>query len=539
MHLAAGVGYWRAGWWLVNPEHPPVVKLLAAAPIFAQPDLSFPSQLNPAIEPNQWDLGRTLLYDHDPFGRGRWTLFLGRLPMIAIWGALAWLLWRLADRRWGTWAGLLGVSLLLFDPTFLGHGHLITTDVAAAVALLAVVWRLERLVEQPNWRNALWLSGLFAIAQLTKYSLLWLWLIIPLLLILAHKLAQDFTGQWLRRTLGLIVAVTVIATWVAYGFELRAPASDPRIERLWTEQRELAARVNGQPSTIVERLAVAAQPDQPLGRWFERASHWPIPAYSYWRGAFAVLSHNYSGHGAFLFGQTSGQGWWWYFPAALALKTPLLTLSLFAVSVWFAGRQVRKVQLTNWRGWIWFVPPLSYFIWSLGSHINIGVRHILPVYPFMFLGIAWLVRSSAPWWIWRKWLIPGLMLTSLAVALAAYPNTIGYFNATAGGTSGGHRYLLDSNLDWNQDIWRLRRWLDRHNVTDYSLALFGSIPAEKIFPEAKPIPPESLIAAGYRPKGPIIISAGQLFNRDGPFAWLRDRPVQARVGSSIWIFNLD
>ncbi|MBI5467272.1 MAG: hypothetical protein HY975_03635 [Candidatus Kerfeldbacteria bacterium] len=172
------------------------------------------------------------------------------------------------------------------------------------------------------------------------------------------------------------------------------------------------------------------------------------------------------------------------------------------------------------------------------SHINIGLRHIFPFYVFLSLTAgsicATLARRRASWLPVTATLIIGV---SALVAINAWPNTLGYFNRLVGGTTNGHAYVLDSNLDWNQDIWRLRTFLQQHGFTSVHLALFGSIPADKVFPGRLPVLTDEDVDRGVQPTGLVVISAGQLYNEDGPFHWLRSYTPNWRVGSSITVYD--
>ncbi len=540
-HLGAGYSYWRTGDYRLNPEHPPLIKLLASLPLLALRPLEL--DLNSAAwqERNQWLIGAELVYgSYTTLTGAHLIMFLGRLPMIALWGLLGWLLWRWSRARWGNLAGLLTLTVYAYDPNWLGHGHLITTDVGLALGYFATIWALDRLLRQPSWRWIGLVGLFFTLTQLTKFSALLLWLIVPLLGLI-RLLQPEGSGWnwrwWWRLVLGLVV-VTSSLTWFAYGFEVKPIEADPRIETLWAERAWLvkSGAVADQPG-VVQWLVRISDPDRPSGRWLENFSNHSIPAYTYWRGLFSTLTHSFVGHAAYLFGQASNSGWWWYFPAAMALKTPIVTIVLGLLAGGVAWARWRRRRTWTFDAWLIGLPPLLYLLWSLASHINIGLRHVFPVYPFFFLALGGL---AVPWIRhdrWRRWVVSVGIVGSIMTGLLAWPNTIGYFNALAGGTTNGHRYLLDSNLDWNQDIWRLRRFLDSQDFPEVHLALFGSIPVHQIFPNTLPVLEGQAIAAGQRPSGVVVISAGQLYNQDGPFGWLQTYTPRWRVGSSIWIYD--
>lgn len=551
VHLAAGLSYWQTGDWRLNPEHPPIFKLLAALPLLTLTSARLDTNGEVWRQGNEWLVGAEFLYRLPAQVRygTRWLMFLGRLPMIGLWLLLVLGLYGWSRQRWGEWPAVAVAAAAAYDPNLLGHGHLVTNDVGLALLFLLVCWRLDRFVHQPSWRELLFLVSLFALAQGMKFSAVILWLIVPFVTVL--RLIQPgglFSWSWWRRlVVGLIVGASFV-TWMVYGFGLQRIDRDPRVTRLWQERQTIVDQgtVDQQPP-FVRVLIGWSDPDSAGGRWLMNFSRWTVPGYWYWRGLASASSHNYFGHAAYLLGQTSERGWWYYFPVALWVKIPLPLLA--AVLIWIAWqastvvRRWRKRQL-HWAGlwsaagWTMFFPPLLFLVSSMTSHINIGLRHIFPTYVFLPLAVGSLLTAAKRW---RPrlavWTTAGAIILPITVGWAAWPNTIGYFNGFGGGTTGGYRFVLDSNLDWNQDIWRLRAWLDRRRFPRVHLALFGSIPLDAVFPERRPVPTDDQIASGERPRDVVVISAGQLYNEDGPFRWLRTYRPTWRIGSSITAYD--
>ncbi len=536
-HLAAGLSYWRTGDWRLNPEHPALVKLLAAAPLL------FSSRLQPTADPalwanrDQWSIGRLLLYQQlTPPGETKIALFLARLPIILIWLGLGLVVWRWAAARTSEWGGMLATVLYAFDPTLLGHGHLVTTDVAVAAGMTATFWLATKLVNRPRWRMVIWLAVIFSLTQLTKFSALILWpLLFGLLAVVVVTAQTGWTWSWWRRTLFITMAISAITTWTVYGFEVQPANSDPRIAQLWSERDALASspELTTMPP-LIQSLTRATEPGSRLRAQLESFARVPIPAYSYWRGIFALTSHNFWGHAAYLFGEQSSQGWWYYFPVAIAAKTPLPVLGLGVVLLALAWP--RRRQLWVPRHFLLIIPIIGYLVWSLTSRINIGLRHVLPVYPLFYIAAASLITwINGRWAHWALW----LTVASLPIIVwAAWPNTIGYFNVLAGGTGGGHRILLDSNMDWNQDLWRLRDELQAAGNPPAMIALFGSVPVEVVLPRPNRIPTDNEVATAGLPRGLVVISKGILYSVDQPFHWLRKLSPSKTIGSSILMYDL-
>jgi hypothetical protein len=178
---------------------------------------------------------------------------------------------------------------------------------------------------------------------------------------------------------------------------------------------------------------------------------------------------------AYLMGQVSTDGFLSYFPVAFAVKTPLPIVILLIASLWaiWRGGVDRRQAL------FLLIPAVVYFAAAVASRMNIGLRHILPIYPFLYVLIggvaAWLWRRS------RRFARVGL--AALAVWYVAsnvwiYPDYLAYFNESVGGPDNGYKILLDSNLDWGQDLKGLKLWMDRHQVKNIQLLEFGYSDAE-------------------------------------------------------------
>jgi len=184
----------------------------------------------------------------------------------------------------------------------------------------------------------------------------------------------------------------------------------------------------------------------------------------------------------FLLGDYSDTGWWYYFPVAMVTKTPLATLAAgvaaLALAIWMTLTRGWSPALTaaakNWTALCTVIPPAIFLFSAMRSNLNLGIRHVLPIYPFIFIGIA--VATAAAWQRWR--LYTKIACTILAVGLAvetfaAFPNYIPFFNAAAGGARGGLRILGDSNLDWGQDLKLLAQWQQQHRGVKLYLVYFG------------------------------------------------------------------
>ncbi len=549
VHLAAGRSYWQTGDYRLNPEHPALFKLWAAWPLVFLPKAELQTDTDTWRAGNQWLIGSDYLYSSPAsvmYGP-RLLLLLARLPMILVWLGLVVTLAVWSWRRWSPAASLATTAALAYDPNLLGHGHLITNDVAVAFAYLGAFLLLKYFIDRPSWRRLGWLSLVFAVAQLTKFSAMVLWIFMPLVTMVAIFYRRPgLSWRWFGRVIVALIVVTSLVTWLVYAGRVNRIDSDPRITQLWQERQDLVMRqATGAIPPLIQKFIKLSDPATTTGRWLQRFQQSSIPAYWYWRGLFSATSHNYYGHAAYLLGQASTQGWWYYFPVVLYVKTPilllLLVLTAMIIHLW---RLARFKPDQSWSErlpfdfWIIGFPPLIFLLWSMTSHINIGLRHVFPTYVFFPLAVGSLITMlEQKTKRWGLVLALSTAIISLTVTTAAWPHTIGYFNGLVGGSTQGHRYVLDSNLDWNQDILRLQSFLNQQKISEIQLALFGSIPANYYFPTIRHVPGDADIAAGVRPHGVVVISDGQLYNLDGPFSWLRPLRPRWRVGSSISVYD--
>ncbi|MDX1416818.1 MAG: glycosyltransferase family 39 protein [Candidatus Promineifilaceae bacterium] len=473
-----------------------------------------------------WEIGNDV--DH--------IMFLARLPTIWIGLLLAALTatWtkNLAGRRW---PAIIALTFIAFDPNILAHTRLATTDLGLAAFAFLAAYTLWRFLKSPGWRNILFAGIAMGLLQNTKFTAN---LFVPLfalvvLIALVHmwierlqsKKAQESAFSvtpWrpILMVLFLYPLTAVITLWAANGFEIATmPADLPMLSFLAGKTLPLANHLE-QILDISGRLRVVTP--------------------------------------SFLLGQYSESGWWYYFPVAFLLKTPLPTLILiilgFGAYMFCVTRNKRRGKcLTVVDSAALLIPAIGYFAIAITSDINLGYRHILPVLPFL---VAFSTTSMANVEI-RK--IPGtaklaalLLAIGLAVvACATYPDFLSYFNILAGGPQNGWRSLVDSNLDWGQDLDDLPEWMANHGVEEVWLSYFGearpeyygisyrgldSFPPRLMNPRTRPYYPFDPAPGFY------AISATNLqgvhFTNHQQFAWFWNQNPVDSLGHSIYIYQI-
>jgi 4-amino-4-deoxy-L-arabinose transferase-like glycosyltransferase len=505
-HLASGYSMLATGDFRLNPQVPPLVKILLASPLYLGSRLAFtpdPAQWRDAAD---YPIGQAFLY-----GSARPAdeiLATGRFANLALGAGLVVLIGWWAGRLWGRAAAVVAIALAALEPNLVAHSSLVTTDVGATLFMVLTLYLLWEATSAKS--SARWLAtGLSAgLAMAAKYSTLTL---IPIL------------GAILARHV-LLGGIIKDAPWA-----LPAAAS-PRRQRLI--QAVSVIPLLGVPATLV---VLAAYFFQGLHPW--------------WFGLLRFLEQANAGQPAYFLGHYSHAGWWTYFPVSFLIKTPVATLVVIAASLTLCRMGAPLLR----RDAIFLLAPVGVvFLVSAQVKTNIGLRHILVVYPLLFV-LASRVATFSPR---RVWLVPVLAGSAIAATAASTlpvtPHQLAYFNELVGGPEHGHRYLSDSNIDWGQDLRGVKGFMDQQGIPIAYLSYFGSAPPAyygiryQYVPGSWPLewpPPRAVVPATLARKV-LIISVSNLqgvhthFTSLDLFAWLRTRRPIARIGYSILVYDL-
>lgn len=455
-HLAAGVSYLQTGDFRLNPEHPPLAKMWAALPVVAGGvERTDPGSVR-WRRARQREIGFELV--NGPFDdRERRApsvhLVPARLAMVALGVLLCGVIYFWACEAWGRMGGLLALALAAVSPTLLAHTRLVTTDVPAALGFTATLWCFWRFCRAPSPGRALVTGLAIGIAWLFKYSTL----LLPPLLLAATILwvlrpppresAAWTRGRRLAVGIGALTIVAIVglgAIWTAYGFRYRATHA-PEYSFDWPAARP--------PSAALARAVEFVHTRRLL----------PEP---YIYGISYVFSK--ADRRTFLNGEIYEHGTRWYFPEAFLLKT---TPALLVIVGWLVWRALRSPW--SFDGLYLAIPIVLYGVVAILSPLNIGHRHLLPVYALLFVSSGALTVGVAPRGRAATLLI-ALVAAHAASSALTFPRYLSYFNALGGGPARGWHALADSNIDWGQDLGRLGAWTASHGNPLIYLAYFGS-----------------------------------------------------------------
>jgi 4-amino-4-deoxy-L-arabinose transferase-like glycosyltransferase len=467
--------------------HPPLINVISALP------LVFDARIQLPLDDVAWRTADWIAFAMELFWKRNnpalVMLTAARLMIVLLGVAFLAVLYRLGADVGGPWLGLGALALAALDPTLRAHSRLATTDLGVTLMLTITLWLWRRWLRRPRPRAAMLAGAALGLALVSKFTAL---IYVPSL-----ALAALFTLGLNRRSVGqcaLAMASAALAAWAAYGFELR-PAF-------------------GLPVPV---------PMASYGEEFLSAS---------------VVFERYT----YLLGSVTRQGSLAYFPLALAVKTPLPLLFSAALGLALWLRRAWRAEAA-----LWF-PSVVFLATAILARVNIGYRHLMPIFPLMYLGgalaLIWLWRSFQ----WGRW-VAGALIAWLALNTAlVYPRDLTFFNEIAGGPDNGHRFLVDSNLDWGQDLGELVEYVRARRIDSIYVSYFGSVPIGSLpvkeYPiPARPLPPRP--TSHWRRLFPApgwyaislnhLLGAASLDNPD-TFAYFRQHQPEAILGRTIYIY---
>jgi Dolichyl-phosphate-mannose-protein mannosyltransferase len=522
-HLGAGIELLDRGQYQYDTEHPPLGRILLALPPYLAGAHSYGT-----APPDGTREGVDILYAGGHYWR---TLTLARLGTLGFLPLLLFVTWLWARRLFATpAAALLAVALLISVPAVLGHAALASLDVAAAATILLALYLLVRWVISARLTDAVWFGLASGVAVTTKFSAVpFIGLALLVLLgmqVLALRRAPSSGPappiEWRTRLLGLLLAGASVLVPIFLVYGPRAP-----------DAAGVALRYNWALSYLLQR----PDADHALG---VALTHLPLPRElkDLLNGLVAVEAHNNTGHRSYLLGEVRIDGWWYFYLVALAVKTPL---PLLALGIW----GLAWMGTAGWRrGDTWLSAPGLVALTLLGfasvfSRINIGIRHVLILYPFLALGAAYAglqlwqatarSRTAAARSAARATLL-ALLAWQMSVLVSAYPDYLPYFNAAV---RHPERVLVDSDLDWGQDLYRLELRAAQLKIRRLHLAYRGTADLAQ-----EPLPPFDILPPHRPVSGWVAVSQLARTRAADDYAWLDAwRPLE-RIGKTIDLYYI-
>src|SRR6266850_818316 len=488
-HLDAGLSIWRHGDYTVPPgDHPPLQRVLGSVILAAAGTVASPEAgaHRVDLEPER-------------------SMWLSR-PLIVLLGLLlAWLLWANCKRWFSESAANFALALFAISPEVIGHYSVVTTDGAGALSIFLLSLALANWWLSSTTRNAVLLGFAAGVALLAKFYAIPLVLLVFVLVLIRRSGERPpgfLRSNW--RAAMVIASLAVLIVWAGYSFhtgwltivdhKVLIPGLEAR--RLW-------------PFPLAIHVSV------------------PVPAPEFVVGAAYLSWHNELGHPTFLLGRITQHGWLLYYPIVMLLKWPVIILGIALVGGYLLWR-----HKTGPPGILFVVPGAFLAIAILLGHIQIGVRHLLPVYPFLLVlaAAAWQFSGSSRQKI-ALLVLAGFQLLDTA---RHAPNQISYFNVFVPERS-VYRIVTDSNVDWGLGLLAVREYQQQH--PDEALYIQeGGLPFEPYGIRARRLHP------GQRVAGTVIVSptdlSGQFEKNPKAYQWLLKYPITAVLDHSLYVFKV-
>jgi hypothetical protein len=535
-HVLSGYAYLKKGMDWLEPSHPLFGRMLATIPLLFLPlDEKLEGVCSQeADNSNFYPASLVFLFENRMAGER--LLALSRMMIIFLGVILGLYVYRWALLLYGVKGGVLALFLYSLSPNILAHARLVTTDFPATALAFIAMYHFWSFTQKVRLTRAV-VAGLFlGLAFATKYNTLFVllpmatWALWALVSTIRSKLVASRPR---RLVVGLLTmgAVAYITIWGIYGFRFQSPLYQKQVT-----QGAIYFWENNLPSSSLLASVVDLSREARI-----------LPE-SYLYGLCRLLARGQEGHLAYLLGRISATGWWYYFILAFLFKTPVSTLLLlFATLLFFP-----KIREATWTSLNFLLlPAMVVFFFTSRQNINIGLRHVLPAYPFLLVLIGRVVHYKSKHQQLARWILGLLCIWAVWEAALIYPHYLAYFNGLVGGPSGGRYVLVDSNLDWGQDLKGLKNYMERHGIEKVKLAYFGwsdpayygidyellpsySVPGR---PSCEKKSPEILELEGTMAVSATLLQG--LYCPGDMYRTLRRLKPTANIGYSIYIFQFN
>jgi 4-amino-4-deoxy-L-arabinose transferase-like glycosyltransferase len=504
-HIYSGYMSWKHADFGLNPEHPPLVKLVAAIPLLGM-QIKMPVLQDRMFKHEAFLGGKDFFFKND----ADTMLFRARMAVSFFTLLLALLVFLAAQEMFSTGAAFIALMLLVFDPNLLAHGAVVGTDAALSCFMFATVYAFYRYVKAPSAWRVIVVGIAAGLALASKHTGI---LVFPMLFLLAvcevvhggrskapstqetNRISAAQRARQLAIALVAISAVAITILWASYGFRYQA-------------------RVEGRQMNppLAEFMQGLSRPREARLLRTVARFHLLPESYIYGLADVRIMSDFYA---SYLLGKDYPHGVWFYFPVAFSIKSSLSFLILLLLATWAIATR----RFTTWREILFLtIPPVFHLIVAMSSGMNIGVRHILPMYLFLSVligGVAWqLIQRN------RRWVavVVALLVFQAISTSRAYPAYMAYANEIWGGPSNVHALLSDSNSDWGQQLHAVKRYLDQRGIKDCWFVYFGEgvIDASYYGIPCKPLPTQDSLWVNEQIDAPpaidgtVLVSAGDL-----------------------------
>ncbi|OQB05511.1 MAG: hypothetical protein BWY19_00973 [bacterium ADurb.Bin212] len=527
-HIPSGYSYLKYRDFRLNPEHPPLAKALSG--IFLQFLPINDIRNNWSWEGmNQWEAGWNMLYRSG--NSPEQILFWSRLPMVMLALALGVLIFIWCKKHWGRKVALFVLLLYAFYPDILGHSHLVTTDIAAAFGFVLTLYAFDLLIQKRTLKYLFIAGACFGIAQLLKFSSFLLFGILLILIIYRAKIEQkDKQSYWqsfwpLFKSYIWLCLISLAVVWLVY------------IPFVWNMNPQITHEVieknlNGSPGADFWKAALHHLENNVLTR---AIGHYIL-------GVVMVFARVAGGNATYILGEVSDKSIAWFFPVAWLIKTPITVILLFLWSLVNLAAFRSKHKEDSWSNWLLLTPIVVYWAFTLKGSLNIGIRHLIPTIPFVLLFIG----KSMKRYLYGQKLTKQAVAIVLVVAfmvvevVSYFPEYIAYFNVMVPREK-RYKYMVDSSLDWGQDLLRLKKYVEENNIKSIKVDYFGGSVPPYYISESSEWHSSYGPTTGWLAVSATYFQSSKLYGpmeKKWSYHWLEDHKPEAIIGGSILVYNI-
>ena len=553
-HLVSGISHWTFGRFELYRVNPPLVRMIATIPILG---LNFKTNWSkfyeaPGARPAS-SVGKDFIAANREltpwiFSVCRWSC----LPFTIL-GAVVCLQW--SRELYGEKAGIITLSLWCFSPNILAHSQLITPDIGASALGVTAAYTFWKWLMNKNWFWAVVSGGALGLAELTKTSWILLYGIFPSLWFywIFTDRALPFSFREYSKQIFQLLSVLLISIYILNLFYI----FDGTFSKL------------GDFEFVSKTLSGKTIPknSESFGNIFNKTwlENVPIPLPKQYLLGIDIQKRDFENFGkpSFLNGQFREYGWWYYYLYALTIKVPIGTLLLLGssvISIFLKNSHFKGSEV------VLLAPAIALLILvSSQTGFNHHMRYVLPFFPFMFIWIGRLGLFMTK----QKWLtafyISFLLIYSITSSLRYFPHSLSYFNELGGGPVRGHEHLINSNIDWGQDLFYLKDWIDNNpEKKPIHLAYYGYlnpihlgveyVPAKYLISKSDTNSHSRKLSTDELTPGWYAISVNFIkgtpwfvplpkgeegFAPQGAYSYFQHLTPRARVGYSIYLYEID
>lgn len=555
-HIPAGWTYWKFQDFRINPEHPPLIKYWCSIPLLF---MNLKSMNSTAWKmSDEWNYGRNFIFN---WNCDKPVVFYSKFMNLLLGALCGIILFFFIKELFNEKTAVIALIFYTFCPEIIAHSSLVTTDLGNALFYLLSFYGIHLITHDKTRQGVILLAIGIAGGHITKHSFVMITPIIIIWLIISAAIEiikiKNSTGKEAQKIivkyLSIIIGIFIFSyfiLWASFGFKYKSIPDDANYFISW------------------ERFFIKGAPGKAID--FLRESKIAPEAYIY--GWNDVLKKG--DRPTYIWGTTYPKGVWFYFPSTFILKTPIALLTALLIAIIFhistkLCRGLKKSHIENKNGEdkkneidssnlpaILWIPPLYYMIFFiLLVRLNIGNRHILPVYPFVCAigasGITILLKTRK-----TKLLGAAIVAGYITASLTASPDYLSFVNIIGGGHSNGWRNVADSNYDWGQDLKNLIKWSEKNDNPEIRISYFGNDDTNKLRRNFIPVTffnaegtgglDYDVIKDNIRLKGYYAVSANLLAGYLGeyllgfnPYEYFKDKKYAGEAGHSIKIYYID